>query len=317
MGFYSPSQLIQDAQRHQVTILPIDVCYSHWNHQLTGINSQTLANHRPAIRLGLRLIKGFKQTAAERIVHAQQQLTTFTLKQLTQFAQLSKSDLEALARSDALRSLEGHRHQAHWSVLGMETESNMTPSSATFSNSTSSGVTSSPSLSASPDQIQATLPRPNMISEVIADYQYTGLSLRTHPMGLIRCEYKRFQPYKRACDLALLNHGRFIRIAGLVTGRQRPSTASGTIFLTLEDETGNSNIIVWPRLSDRYRAAVYHGKLLLIKGTIEKSLDYPPPSQSQSSNTNNSQTVTHIIAGHIEDHTALLSSMNLSSRDFH
>ena len=133
---------------------------------------------------------------------------------------------------------------------------------------------------------------------MLADYDSTGLSLKLHPLALLR-KQSTFGRCKQAQQLAELNHGRFVRVAGLVTGRQRPGSAAGVVFLTLEDETGSSNIVVWRRVQDNFRQALMSGQLLLVTGTVETK-----------------DNVTHVIAGALQDYTAELDRLRLKSRDF-
>ena len=143
------------------------------------------------------------------------------------------------------------------------------------------------------------LPAPAVAEEVLSDYRATGLTLRAHPMSLLRDRYP-FNRCKRHTDLAQLGNNRFVRIAGLVTCRQRPGSASGVLFLTLEDETGNSNVVVWPRTQEHFRKTLMTARLLLIKGTLETK-----------------DNVSYIIAGALHDYTSELEALAVKSRDFH
>ena len=134
---------------------------------------------------------------------------------------------------------------------------------------------------------------------MLADYAALGLTLGAHPMALLR-ERAEFRNGKRAADLARLNHGRFVRVAGLVTGRQRPSTASGVLSLTLEDETGNINVVVWTSILERFRGPILGGRLLLVKGVLERE-----------------GSVIHVVAGHVSDHSMRIGELRARSRDFH
>jgi error-prone DNA polymerase len=140
---------------------------------------------------------------------------------------------------------------------------------------------------------------PAVSESVIADYRSTGLSLRAHPLALLR-DQQPFARCKRQQDLEVLGDGRFVRIAGLVTCRQRPGTASGVLFLTLEDETGNNNVVVWPSVQQNFRQALMKGRLLLVKGILQKR-----------------DGVTHIVAGALFDHSSALDGLGVKSRDFH
>ncbi len=283
MGFYSPSQLIQDARRHRVTVLPVDVNQSDWDHQL--LDAQTGSQQQPPLRLGLRLVKGLSHDGASRVVAARRQAPFRQISDLRQRAELDRRDMEALADADALASLSGHRHQSQWQIMALEQpkpllqEEQKQP--ASYFN----------------DEVQ--LPAPAVAEEVLADYRATGVTLRAHPMSLLRERYP-FNQCKRHTDLPAIGNNRFVKIAGLVTCRQRPGSASGVLFLTLEDETGNSNIVVWKRTQQHFRKALMTGQLLLIKGTLETK-----------------DNVIHIVAGALYDYTSELQSLAVKSRDFH
>ena len=283
MGFYSPSQLLQDARRHGVTVLPIDVNQSAWDHQL--LNCRPTNQAQPPLRLGLRLVKGLSSEGARRIVEARQRSPFRQVSNLRQRAGLDKRDMEALADADALASLSGNRHQSQWQILALEQarprlKDEQHDPGCDFD-----------------DGVQ--LPVPTVAEEVLADHRATGLTLRAHPMSLLR-DRPPFNRCKRHTDLAELGNNRFVRIAGLVTCRQRPGSASGVLFLTLEDETGNSNIVVWRRTQQRFRQALMTAQLLLVNGTLETK-----------------NNVIHIIAGGLFDYTHELQALRVSSRDFH
>jgi error-prone DNA polymerase len=282
MGFYSPSQLIQDARRHRVPVLPLDVNHSHWDHQLLAANGD---HHQPPIRLGLRLVKGLSREGAERIAEARAHAAFTQISDLRRRAALDKGDMEALAAADALKSLSGNRHQAQWQIMALEA-----PRPLLSEEQRASGRYFD-------DGVQR--PAPGVSEEVLADYQATGLTLRAHPMSLLRSRYP-FNRCQRYAELGQLGNNRFVRIAGLVTCRQRPGSASGVLFLTLEDETGNSNIVVWQRTQQRFRQALMNAQLLLVKGIVETK-----------------DNVTHIIAGALYDYSHELQSLRVASRDFH
>jgi error-prone DNA polymerase len=281
MGFYTPSQLIQDARRHGLTVLPVDVNHSAWDHELLSTGS---SGAKAPVRLGLRLVKGLSQEGAERLVAARREALFRQLRDLRQRAQLGRRDMEALVDADATAGISGHRHQARWQVMAME------PARPLLAYEQAEPVT------ALDDAVQ--LPAPAVAESVLADYASTGLSLRTHPLALLR-DVPPFDRCKRCRDLDDLGDGRFVRVAGLVTCRQRPGTASGVLFLTLEDETGNNNIVVWPAVQERCRQALMKGSLLVVKGTLQKRDD-----------------VTHIVAGMLFDHSAALGALHLKPRSF-
>jgi error-prone DNA polymerase len=283
MGFYSPSQLIQDARRHEVTVLPIDVNQSDWDHQL--LDSRRSLQSQPPLRLGLRLVKGLSREGAQRVIEARQQAPFRQISNLRQRARLDRRDMEALADADALASLSGHRHQSQWQIMALEQAKPLLQDEQRQS------------ASYFDDAVQ--LPAPTVAEEVLSDYRATGLTLRAHPMSLLRERYP-FNRCKRHADLVELGNNRFVRIAGLVTCRQRPGSASGVLFLTLEDETGNSNIVVWQRIQQQFRQVLMTAQLLLVKGTVETK-----------------DNVTHIIAGSLYNYTHELQALQVQSRDFH
>ncbi|MGB2155120.1 MAG: error-prone DNA polymerase, partial [Porticoccaceae bacterium] len=240
MGFYSASQLVQDARRHQISVEPIDVLHSYWDHSLEG------GSNNPRLRLGFRLIKGLAYSAAEKILTSDRQFKT--IAQLTSSTGLSRAELSLLSSAGALKSLTQNRRQAHWQALATNSSAGLLPS------------TEGESIS---------LQTPSETENLYADYNHTGLSLGRHPMALLREQFPIFRQCKRHIDLAELGHRRFVRIAGLVTGKQRPGTASGVVFLTLEDETGNSNVVVWQSVQKNCRQALLKAQLLMVKGVVE------------------------------------------------
>ncbi|MDG1704489.1 MAG: error-prone DNA polymerase [Pseudomonadales bacterium] len=290
MGFYSPSQLVQDAQRHGVEVRPLDVCISAWDHTL---EPPTRAGDEPAVRLGLRMIKGLNAEAAERITQARLQQPFSNAQELARGADLNDQQLGFLARSGALSRLAGHRHQAHWDVTGIAAPLPLEQ------------LTNSHGAAASPKpQDAALLNAPSVTEDMFNDYRYTGLTLGPHPMTLLR-EHPELKGFKRATELEYCRTGQMIRIAGVVTGRQRPGTASGVVFLTLEDETGNTNMVIWATVMERFRAVLLQGQLLKFKGVVERE-----------------GRVIHVVAGHVENAGHLLNdsvsaTRTFKSRDFH
>ncbi|MFZ2208947.1 MAG: error-prone DNA polymerase, partial [Porticoccaceae bacterium] len=232
MGFYSPSQLVQDARRQGIAVRPADVARSAWDHRL-----EPGADGTPALRLGLRLVRGLHQGAAARLVQARGERSFADVEDLARRAGLDRGQLAALAEADALRAFSAHRHQAHWNLFAIE---ECRPLLA-------AGTGAEP-------RSEVQLPAPTRGQDLLADYRGTGLSLGPHPMALLR-GHPAFRTCARQQELTGLRSGRFLRIAGLVTGRQRPGTASGVIFLTLEDETGNTNVIVWRDVQERCHPA--------------------------------------------------------------
>lgn len=286
MGFYSPSQLIQEAQRHGVAVRPFCLNHSAWDYQLEYETDGCIA-----LRMGLRQVQGFSNDAADTLsVERNQHGPFLSLADFFRRVPLHQNLRNALTRADVFATLALHRRQSQWQASALEQATPLLPAAHELN-----------------DGVQ--LQQASEISEVIADYAHTGLSLRQHPMALIRGQ-ALFSGCQRAADLPRIGNGRFIRLAGLVTCRQRPGTASGVLFLTLEDETGNSNIVVWTSVQQRCRQAILGGKLLIIKGNVQRS---DPGSRDLKTSL---PPVIHVVALHIEDATSELS-LAVSSHDFH
>lgn len=244
LGFYSPSQLIQDAKRHQVRVLPIDVQHSDWDAQL-----EDYAHHphkQAAVRLGLSLVRNLSQAAAQRIRQARCVAPFTDMHDLVHRAQLQRNDLEALAASNALYALAGHRRQSLWQAITAIPDPDL--------------------LYHSPiEEAPAHLEEGTEAQEIRADYHHLGLSLRRHPLALLRPQLlaQRFSP---AQNLYQYQNRQCARACGIVTVRQRPGTAKGVLFVTIEDETGYINVIVWPDLWERQKREALDAKLLGVYG---------------------------------------------------
>ncbi len=280
MGFYSASQLTQDARRHRVDILPVCINHSDWQHSLEEQGGQM------AIRLGFRIIKGISQQSAQRIAKLRLQ-TAFRsmqdcINRLRSEAHFNTHQLALLARSDSFKSFDLHRYQSYWLV--------QSPASP-------------PLFSHRPSPATLSLKKPTASEALQQDYACTGLSLHHHPLQLLR-SHAMLTGCHCAEQLSTLRDGQQLKIAGLVTCRQRPGSAAGVMFMTLEDETGNSNIVVWPAQQQRFRSAILQGTLLLIDGRVQKSLQHNAPA------------VIHIIAHHIQDLSVELN-IDYPSHDFH
>jgi len=277
MGFYSNSQLLQDARRHGVQVHAIDVAVSDWDCTL-----EPAQNGQPAIRLGLRLVKGLSRDGAQCLLQARAEGTFEDIEDFMLRARLQREDIRALAKADALRRLAGHRRSALWQALGAETPRK--------------NEVVGPSI----ESLQSDLfDRAEEMQEIEQDYAHTGLSLRRHPLALLRPQLTRRRLYP-ASVIMQAPHGQLIRTTGIVTGRQAPGTANGTIFVTLEDETGMSNVIIWASLAQRQRKELLSARLLTVFGKVER--------QGQ---------VVHVIASRLRDDTDLLEGLITHSRDFH
>lgn len=317
MGFYSASQLVQDARRHGVRVLPIDVLASHWDCTLEGPLAAVpgVALPQPAVRLGLRLVSGLATAAGQRLVQIRQALhdaavagkpgaapapalapefvpaTCFTsTEDLALRAQLSQQDLQALAAADALASLSGHRRQQMWDAAAQHT---------------------APALwrDVPVHEVPLALPAAHEGEEIVFDYAATGLTLRRHPLALLRPRLARWR-LQTALQLHSAPNGRKVRACGIVTMRQRPGTAKGTMFVTLEDETGPVNVIVWPALVEHWRQPLLGARLLAVEGVWQCSPHGP----------DGHAVVRHLVAQRFKDLTPLLGRMAQAlqgSRDFH
>ena len=316
LGFYGPAQLVQDAQRHDVEVRAVDVQYSAWDCTLedVGPHAPSLRVGRcppggrifpwdgpaekqgphtpslrvgrcppqPAVRLGLRMVKGLALAAAERIC-AQRLLAPFASTQdLALRCQLDVGDLRALASADALQSLSGHRRQQVWDASALRAAPALLH-----------GVP----VEEDPLQLQAA----EEGEEVVFDYASVGLTLRSHPLALLRGELVP----RRFLTSAQMHHypgGRLVRACGIVTMRQQPQTAKGVVFVTLEDETGSVNVIVWKAVKEQFREVVYRARLMAVYGVWQRD---------------EGGEVRHVVAKRLEDLTHLLGGLSTVSRDFH
>lgn len=286
MGFYGPSQIVQDARRGRaarvgIEFLPVDVCCSEYDNTLVGGSCHTDSDtgEQPAVRLGLRQIAGLSQAAARAIVAARQIQPFHDVADLCRRATLDAKARSALAEAGALTSLAGHRHQARWLMAGIESQL--------------------PLLPGSPSESLVQLPDPTVVDEVASDYHALGLTLQAHPLALLRSALQR-QRLASSYELQQKRHGCHVRTAGLVTMRQRPETANNTMFVTLEDEFGVVNIVVWEHVALRRRKPLLGAKLLAVQGRWE-TVD----------------GVSHLIAQDMQDLSVLLGPLRLNSRDFH
>ena len=281
MGFYSPSQLIQDARRHGVEVRAADVTASDWECTLEAPSAPSRpAPSQPAVRLGLRLIRGLAQDAAARIVAARAERAFADTQELAARARLDAGDLRTLAAGGALATLAGHRRQALWQA---------------------SGAAPLPGLLADAPggDVAATLAAPAETEDLLADYARLGFTLGRHPLSFVRDQLARLR-FLTAADIALAPDRMLARGAGLVTCRQRPGTAKGTLFVTLEDETGLTNVIVRAELFEQQRRILLGARLLGVFGQISRQ-----------------GRVVHLVASRVVDHSALLGTLEASSRDFH
>ncbi len=275
MGFYAPAQLVRDARAHGVEVRPVAIADSDYDCTL-----ERAEDGRPALRLGLRLVKHLSKNGAERLVAARAGGAFEHIADLAERAALDRGDLEALAAADALAGIAGHRHRAVWQVSGVERGLPLLPAATVI------------------DEGVPLLRAPREGQDIVADYGSIGLSLRRHPLALLRdaLAQRGVIPNQELWDQA---NGRAVTVAGLVITRQRPGSANVT-FVTLEDETGCVNVILWERVAAAQRAALLESRLLLVQGTL----------QCESG-------VLHVIAQKLTNLSDLLGDLLVVSRNFH
>jgi error-prone DNA polymerase len=276
MGFYAPAQITQEVQRHGVKILPVDVTLSDWDCTLIPAGDH---GSQPALRLGLRLVRGLKHTDADRLLAERAQQPFASIDELAARAALSGLAIQALAAAGTLSSLSTHRHDANWQAMGVERLPRLIAG-------------------ASARERQVTLPVPTERQNILADYRHLGLTTGRHPLALMRSELKR-RGFRSSVDLQQLADGTRVRVGGLVTHMQQPATASGVVFASLEDETGIVNIILWPKVFAAQRQCALESSLLVVDGTLQRR-----------------DLVAHVVAKRLHNATAWLG-LTRNSRDFH
>jgi error-prone DNA polymerase len=332
MGFYSPSQLVQDARRHGVQVCAVDVLYSDWDCTLedtevvsdadSGLpryarnddpiqsdhhiryHEALLPRHREAagrgdpclsksgsdphcgsaIRLGLRMVSGLAEAAVQRIVEARSNCPFSSTEDLALRAELDQGDLKALASADALLSLSGHRRQQVWQAAALKPAPGLLRSAPVAED-------------------VLLLPAASEGEEVFFDYAALGLTLRSHPLALLRSRLSK-QKFLTASQLNGLPDGRRVAACGLVVMRQQPQTAKGVTFVTLEDETGSVNVIVWQALKEKQRSELLRSRLMAVHGVWQRDVE-------------SGGAVCHLIARRLQDLTPLLGGLSTQSREFH
>ena len=280
MGFYAPAQLVRDARDHGVEVRCISVCASDWDCTLERRAENNTGDGEPALRLGMRMVKSLGKEVSERIITARRDGGEFaSVQDLTMRADLDRRTLEALADAGALRDLAGNRHLTFWQVAGSEQELPLAPV---------------------PRTAEATplLAPPTEGQNIAADYRSHGLTLGRHPLALLREELSA-EHVVTAAALRDLPHGRVLRVAGIVTARQRPQSAGGVMFITLEDETGFVNLIAWEKVWSGARRAANNSRLLEVQGMLQKE-----------------GGVIHVVVRRFVDRTPLLGNVVTQSRDF-
>ncbi|AJF00602.1 DNA polymerase [Pandoraea apista] len=288
MGFYSASQLVQDARRHRVEVRAIDVCVSDVESRPEARTGRYGNARRPAVRLGLSLVRGLSDEGARAIERARRQRPFTDIDDLTARATLSRRDLDALAAADALSALLGGRRQARWTVAAWQPPTPLLGATALRD-----------AVPGSRDE-QVSLPPMPEGQDIVADYASTGLTLRRHPLLLLREKLTRMRVMTAKELQSEGVNGHRVRTVGIVTGRQRPGTANGTVFVSLEDETGVINVIVWPDLVESQRKALLAASLLGVEGVWQREA-----------------RVTHLVAHRLVDLSPMLGELAVSSRNFH
>jgi DNA-directed DNA polymerase III PolC len=276
MGFYAPAQLVRDARAHGVEVRAADATVSAWDCTLERRDDGC-----PALRLGLRLVKHLSQEGASRLLAARQLRAFDSIADLAERAALDRRDLEALAAADALARMAGHRHRAVWQVTGVERALPLLPAATAI------------------DEGIPLLRAPREGQDIVADYGSLGLTLRRHPLALLRhkLQGRGVVPTQELWDLP---NGKSVRTAGLVITRQRPGSAGGVTFVTMEDETGYVNLIVWNRIAVEQRAALLESRLLEVYGKLQREGD-----------------VQHVIAQRLTNLSEMLGDLLVVSRNFH
>jgi error-prone DNA polymerase len=279
MGFYSPSALVQDAKRHGVVVLPADVMVSGWDCALEPSGSGGPERGRPAVRLGLSLLRGMRDGSAERIADARAVRPFASISDLAHRAQLDRHDLQVLAAANALASLAGNRREALWQSVAAVPDKDLLAA-------------------VKMDDDTPALGAPTEAQNIVGDYRSAGLTLGRHPLELLRPVLLK-QRLMPAATLRTYPNGRLARGCGLVTVRQRPGTAKGVIFITIEDETGNVNVIIWPSLLEKQRREVLGASLLGVYGVWQREGE-----------------VRHLVAQRLVDLSHLLGGLTTVSRNF-
>ena len=282
MGFYEPAQLVADARKHGVPVLPVDVTTSDADSSLELPDDQFAsdsATNKRSLRLGLRMIKGLSSGGIGNIIDARRARPFGSIQDLAMRARLNTQDMECLAAANALRNLAGDRHRAYWQVAGIETKI---------------PIFEAPVFA----EADVMLPKPSEGQNIVADYATTGLTLGRHPLALLRDRFTRRQ-IRKAEELWQMSNDTRVTTAGLVICRQRPVSANDVVFITLEDETGQTNVVVWPQLAERYAKELLKARLLAVQGSIQQE-----------------DGVLHLIASRLQDLSSWLGTLTIQSRDF-
>jgi error-prone DNA polymerase len=271
MGFYAPAQIVRDAREHQVIVRGADVNYSDWDNTLEPVSAGVFA-----VRLGLRQIDGMRQDMGQRVMDARH-APFADLQGLKTRARLDAGTMRKLAAADAMRSMGLDRRQALWDARALRDA----PDLPLFAEQRDEGA-----------EVRFDLPQMPVCEHVVADYQTMRLSLKAHPMAFLRRSMDK-QGYTPNHMLGRMRNGQSIKLAGIVLIRQRPGSAKGVCFITLEDETGVANLVVWPKVMEAYRKVIMRARVIDVRGVVQRSDD-----------------VIHVVAHHLTDRSDALERLS-------
>jgi error-prone DNA polymerase len=272
MGFYAPAQIVRDAKEHGVEVREVDVNHSDWDCTLED----------GALRLGLRQVDGLQRDAADRLVSARGDRAYQSVEELLSRGRVPAHAIQRLAAADAFRSIGLDRRAALWDSRALKQAPDLPLFAA--AQARDEGVEAEP----------AELPHMPLAEHVISDYQTIRLSLKAHPMHFLRAHYQAAK-FVTAEQLHSIRDGKRLAIAGVVLIRQRPGTSKGVVFITIEDETGIANLVVWPKVFEKQRKIVMGARLMAVHGIVQRDED---------------GGVIHVIAHRLEDHTPMLSRLS-------
>ena len=280
MGFYAPAQIVRDAREHGVHVREVDVNHSQWDCTLEPQDQEDWA-----LRLGFRRVDGIKKDDMEKLIERRRTIPFADIFDIWRRTELPVSALERLAAADCFRSMGLDRRAALWQVRALSAHKPL-PLFA-WAETADSG-----------EEPEIMLPQMPLSEHVLNDYQTLGLSLKAHPMRFLRSRLAKLR-IKSCAEIKSCRDGMFVRVGGVVLVRQRPGSASGVVFITLEDETSVANIVVWPNVLERFRRSVMGARLMLIQGKIQRHED-----------------IIHIIAQRIEDRTEWLDLLSEDDQAF-
>ena len=275
MGFYAPAQIVRNAREHGVTVHPPDVNYSDWDNTLEPLSTEKRKSTF-AVRLGLRQIDGMRRNMAHRIMQARHMPFT-DLLDIRKRTHLDAGTIRKLAAADALRSMQLDRRQALWDSRALQDA----PDLPLFQDKSDEG-----------GEVQFTLPQMPLCEHVVADYQTTRLSLKAHPMAFLRKSMTK-QRYTTTKSLDHMRNGQRVKLAGIVLIRQRPGSANGVCFITVEDELGIANLVIWPKVMEAFRKVIMSARVIDATGVVQRG-----------------EGVIHLVAYHLEDRSDALDRLS-------